>query len=138
MKKKSKRVGRGYGSGKGGHTSGRGMKGQGARSKVHILFEGVKTRKSMLSRLPLLRGKSKFKAKLKPFELKLEVLNNFKDGSEVSIQSLVDSKVLRDRDVKNGVKIIAGGELKAKKLKVLLPTTSQVRETIESSDGSVE
>ncbi|MBU1070791.1 uL15 family ribosomal protein, partial [Patescibacteria group bacterium] len=35
-----KRVGRGYGSGKGGHTSGRGQKGQKSRSKIPIWFEG--------------------------------------------------------------------------------------------------
>ena len=35
-----KRVGRGYGSGKGGHTTGRGAKGQKARGKVKPTFEG--------------------------------------------------------------------------------------------------
>lgn len=61
--KKLKRVGRGMGSGKGSHTSGRGQKGQKSRSGLHILFEGVKTKKSLLKRLPKLRGKGKFPAK---------------------------------------------------------------------------
>ena len=42
-----KRVGRGYGSGKGGHTTGRGAKGQKARGKVKPTFEG--------GQLPLVR-----------------------------------------------------------------------------------
>lgn len=60
-----KRLGRGYGSGKGGHTSGRGQKGQKSRTKVHILFEGLKVKKSTLKKFPLLRGKGKFLAKPK-------------------------------------------------------------------------
>jgi len=39
-RKSKKRVGRGYGSGKGGHTVGRGAKGQRARNKVRSTFEG--------------------------------------------------------------------------------------------------
>lgn len=63
-----KRLGRGYGSGKGGHTSSRGQKGQKSRTKIHILFEGLKVKKSTLKKFPLLRGKGKFKAKAKPKE----------------------------------------------------------------------
>lgn len=58
--KKLKRVGRGMGSGKGSHTSGRGQKGQKSRGDVHVLFEGMKMKKSFLKRLPLIRGKGKF------------------------------------------------------------------------------
>ncbi|KKU09324.1 MAG: 50S ribosomal protein L15 [Candidatus Woesebacteria bacterium GW2011_GWB1_45_5] len=61
--KSKKRVGRGIGSGRGGHTSGRGQKGQRSRGKIGILFEGVKTKKSLLKRLPLMRGKGKFHPK---------------------------------------------------------------------------
>jgi len=57
---KRKRLGRGMGSGKGSHTSGRGQKGQKSRGGIHVLFEGVKTKKSLLKRLPLMRGKGKF------------------------------------------------------------------------------
>lgn len=57
--KSKKRVGRGMGSGKGSHTSGRGQKGQKSRGTIGVLFEGMKVRKSFLKRLPLLRGKGK-------------------------------------------------------------------------------
>ena len=61
--KSKKRVGRGMGSGKGSHTSGRGQKGQKSRGHIGVLFEGMKVRKSYFKRLPLLRGKGKFHAK---------------------------------------------------------------------------
>ena len=46
--KSKKRVGRGYGSGKGSHTVGRGQKGQKSRSKVGLLIEGTKIRKTLI------------------------------------------------------------------------------------------
>lgn len=61
--KRKKILGRGIGSGKGGHTSSRGQKGQKSRGGVHILFEGMKTKKSLIKRLPFMRGKGKFKTK---------------------------------------------------------------------------
>lgn len=58
--RKLKRLGRGMGSGKGSHTSSRGQKGQKSNKDLHILFEGLKVKKSLLKRLPKLRGKGKF------------------------------------------------------------------------------
>lgn len=69
-----KRVGRGIGSGKGGHTSGRGQKGQKTRGKIPLTFEGTKIKKSLLKRLPVLRGKGKFKplrTKIKDYHLSI-------------------------------------------------------------------
>lgn len=63
IKKGKKRVGRGMGSGKGSHTVGRGQKGQKTRRKIHVLFEGMKMKKSLLKRLPKMRGKGKFHPK---------------------------------------------------------------------------
>ena len=40
LRKAKKRVGRGYGSGKGGHTTGKGAKGQKIRGKLRSTFEG--------------------------------------------------------------------------------------------------
>ncbi len=57
--RRSKRMGLGYGSGKGGHTTGRGQKGQKARRTINIIFEGYKMKKSLIKRLPKLRGKAK-------------------------------------------------------------------------------
>ena len=61
--KRKKRLGRGMGSGKGSHTSSRGQKGQKSRSHISVLFEGMKMKKSLLKRLPLMRGKGKFRSR---------------------------------------------------------------------------
>lgn len=61
----SKRVGRGLGSGRGGHTVGRGQKGQKSREKVSISFFGTKVKKSLLKKLPMQRGKGKLKPRNK-------------------------------------------------------------------------
>ena len=45
---RKKRLGRGYGSGKGGHTVGKGQKGQKTRTKIGVLFEGVKVKNPYL------------------------------------------------------------------------------------------
>ncbi|NIT03832.1 hypothetical protein GTO10_02770 [Candidatus Saccharibacteria bacterium] len=50
VKKAKKRVGRGYGSGRGGHTVGRGSKGQKARGSVKPTFEGGQL--PLVKRLP--------------------------------------------------------------------------------------
>jgi large subunit ribosomal protein L15 len=63
--KRKKRLGRGMGSGKGSHTVGRGQKGQKTRRTIHVLFEGMKMKKSLLKRLPLMRGKGKFHSRKK-------------------------------------------------------------------------
>lgn len=72
--KSKKRLGRGIGSGKGGHTSSRGQKGQKSRGSINILFEGMKMKKSLIKRLPLQRGKGKFKSRV----TRRQKLNNFK------------------------------------------------------------
>jgi large subunit ribosomal protein L15 len=76
-----KRVGRGMGSGKGSHTSGRGQKGQKSRGGIGVLFEGMKVKKSLLKRLPLKRGKGKFHAKQNRNE-KIEAFKAFKAASK--------------------------------------------------------
>src|SRR3989344_5312117 len=85
--KKKKRLGRGYGSGRGGHTVGRGQKGQKARRNLNVLFEGVKVKKSFIKKLPLIRGKGKFKAKAKPLILDISILNEFSGSDVVDIKS---------------------------------------------------
>jgi large subunit ribosomal protein L15 len=136
--KSKKRVGRGYGSGKGGHTAGRGQKGQKSRSGLHILFEGVKVKKSFIKRLPLKRGKGKFKAKNKPIVVKTRYLNLFPTGSKVTLESLIKRGIVKEKDAeKYGVKILGDGEV-TKKLTVLVPTSKSAAKNIEKAKGKVE
>lgn len=136
--KPKKRVGRGYGSGKGGHTSGRGTKGQKARGKVPLTFTGTKAKKSLLRRLPLLRGKGKLKpSKVKNIPVNIKYLNLFKDGETVDIKSLVKKGIIKaDEAKKYPVKILGDGELKVA-LKVALPCSKTAAEKIKKAKGEV-
>lgn len=132
-----KRLGRGYGSGKGGHTVGRGQKGQKARSKIGILFEGMKMKKSLVKRLPFRRGKNKFKGKVKPMIINVEVLNFFTDGTRVNLDTLVSAGIVNKNDGnKFGVKILGDGEL-GKKLTIELPISNSAAKKVEKAGGEV-
>ncbi len=132
-----KRRGLGYGSGKGGHTSGRGAKGRKARKKVGLLFEGTKMRKSLIKRLPFQRGKGKFKSiKQKPLILDIEYLNLFPDKTEVNLEMLIENKIVGKEAKDLGVKILGDGKL-TKKLTVKLPTSKGAQKQIEKLGGKV-
>lgn len=125
--KSKKRVGRGMGSGKGSHTSGRGQKGQKARRDIHILFEGLKTKKSFLKRLPLMRGKGKFHGKGKPVTLNLSDLENLPTGSKITVELLIKSKLVDVKEAKAyGVKILGNGKT-TKKFTFEVPTSKSVQ-----------
>lgn len=136
--RRKKRVGRGYGSGKGGHTAGRGQKGQKSRRNLGILFEGLKVKKSLLRRLPQLRGKDKFKAAPGPLILNVSDLNELPSGTKVSIKNLVKRGLVNESEAKkHGVKILGNGKLK-KKLTVSLPTSSSAARKIKKAGGKIE
>lgn len=136
---KKKRLGRGYGSGKGGHTVGRGVKGFKARGKVGLTFTGTKIKKSLFRRLPLQRGKGKFKSsKSGPVIVNLRFLNLFDKGETVSLASLVEKGIVEKKQAEKwGVKILGEGQLKVA-LKVVLPTSKAARKKIEKSGGKVK
>ena len=109
----AKRLGRGYGSGKGGHTSGRGQKGEKSRTDIHILFQGLKVKKSTLKRLPLLRGRGKFAAKHKPVEINIDKLKDLKKGEKVNIELLIKKGLVTKEDANSyGVKILGKSDFK--------------------------
>jgi large subunit ribosomal protein L15 len=139
MKLKSKkRVGRGYSSGKGGHTVGRGQKGQKSRSKIGILFEGVKVKKSYIKRLPLRRGKLKFKAKDKPLIVKLGYLNVLPAGTKVNVDSLIKHGIVDKDDAKKfGVKILGNGKLE-KRLIIHIPISKSAAKQVEEKGGKIQ
>jgi len=136
--KKKKRVGRGYGSGKGGHTAGRGAKGDKARGKVKLTFDGTKTKKSFIKKLPLQRGKGKFKSlRTKPLVVNLKYLNLFEKGDQVNLESLIKKGIVAaDEAKKLGVKILGDGELKTA-LTIELPTSKGAAKKIEKAGGKV-
>lgn len=135
--RRKKRRGRGYGSGKGGHTTGRGQKGQKSRTKIGILFEGVKVKKSLIKRLPLQRGKGRFKAKAKPLVVKLSYLNLLPSGTKVDIAALVKFGIVKRDDAERyGVKILGDGKL-TKKLTISLPISNSAAKRVEKAGGKI-
>jgi large subunit ribosomal protein L15 len=113
-RKKRMRVGRGIGSGK-GKTSGRGGKGQTARSGVRIKgFEGGQM--PLHRRLPKRGFNNVFR--LDFAEINLDRLQEAIDaklvdvGSVVNAESLVKTGVLRR--AKDGMRLLGRGELKSK------------------------
>ena len=135
--KSKKRVGRGYGSGKGGHTSGRGAKGQKSRSKVPLYFEGTAMRKSLIRRMPMLRGKLRFKSfKEKPIILNLKHLNLLPKNTSVTVATLIKYSLLPKETKDCQVKILGDGELKHA-LTVLLPVSQSAKKKIIKAGGKV-
>lgn len=136
--KGKKRLGRGYGSGRGGHASSRGNKGQLARGKVSLFFEGTKTKKSLIKRLPLVRGKGKLKSfRDEPLVINLKYLNLFKKDEEVNLFSLKEKGILpKDlpQDIK--IKILGDGEINIPLL-IAFPCSKSAKEKIEKAGGSL-
>ena len=105
-----KRVGRGPGSGL-GKTSGKGQKGQKARSGVSIpaTFEGGQL--PLYRRIPK-RGFTNAKFKTVYAPINLSDLNKFEDGTVVTPALLKDTGLVKKQY--DGVKVLGTGELKKK------------------------
>jgi|SRR3989304_4991091 len=134
---RGKRLGRGYGSGKGGHTVGKGQKGQKTRKRLGILFEGVKVKKSLIKRLPFLRGKGRFKSGLKPVVINIERLNDFPAGTKIDIKYLFEKKVVTKKEAEErGVKVLGNTDVK-KKFLIDLPISKAASEKIVKAGGKI-
>ena len=128
-----KRLGRGIGSGI-GHTSGKGTKGQNARSGggVRPGFEGGQL--PLFQRLPK-RGFHNHN-KVEFAIVNVEKLNVFENGAVVDAEALVNASLIKE--VKDGVKVLGNGEL-TKKLTVKANKFSEAaKKAIEAKGGSVE
>lgn len=133
--KKKKRLGQGLGSGR-GKTAGRGTKGQKARRKIPIDFEGGAL--PLIKRLPFRRGKGRNKVfKKNPIVVNVKTLNILKKESTVDIKTLVENRIVDEKDANTyGVKILGDGILNVP-LVVKLPVSKGARKKIEKAGGSV-
>jgi large subunit ribosomal protein L15 len=130
---KKKRPGHGYGSGMGGHTSGRGQKGQKSRNGVRLSFTGSSW--VWFKRLPFMRGKSRFNSFGKKALINLSALNVFESGAIVSMESLIEHKLIsKNQATISSIKIVGTSELK-KKLKVMVPATTSAQKAILAAKG---
>jgi large subunit ribosomal protein L15 len=138
-RKTRKRIGRGIGSGK-GKTGGRGGKGQTARSGVRIKgFEG--------GQMPLHRRLPKRGFKNTAFARKLNEINlgrlqqaidagRLDPAATIDAVALVKAGVLRR--AKHGVRILGGGEIKAKIALTVFGASKSAVAAVEKAGGSVE
>ena len=105
-----KRVGRGSGSGL-GKTSGRGQKGQKARSggSINPVFEGGQL--PLYRRIPK-RGFSNHMFKTTYAVINVEDLNVFEDGAVVTPALLKDAGIIKNQ--LDGIKVLGNGKLEKK------------------------
>jgi large subunit ribosomal protein L15 len=132
------RVGRGIGSGV-GKTGGRGQKGQTSRSGVSINgFEGGQMPLHM--RLPK-RGFNNIFAK--DFaEINLGMIQKLIDAKTLDAKAVIDHATLKAAGVarggKNGVRLLAKGELTAKVKFLVAGVSAGAKAAVEKAGGSVE
>lgn len=134
VNRSSKRIGRGYGSGKGGHTSSRGMKGQKSRvgSKIPLWFEGGQL--PLTKRLPMLRGKGRFNVLVPTAEVTLTDIEKMK-AKVISLETLKLEKIINARFKK--AKLVKTGKL-TRKVTVEIPVSAASKKAVESAGGSVK
>ncbi|SRR5438093_192341 len=133
-KHRRKRLGQGESSGH-GRTSGRGGKGQTARSgsSIRIGFEGGQM--PLIRRIPK-RGFNNARHTVEYVAVNVESLNQFDDGSRVDVEAL------RNAGLANGpvkrVKILGDGELTRKLTIAAHAFSATAKSKIESKGGVCE
>lgn len=136
IERPKKRVGRGIGSGKGGHTSSRGQKGQWSRqgANVPLWFEGGQL--PLVKRLPMLRGKGLLKPTSRIVSLTLKDLNTL-DAGTVTLDTLKLAQIIPQ--MARGAKIIATGVIQKKMvISSGVIVTAAAQAAIEAAGGSVQ
>jgi large subunit ribosomal protein L15 len=129
-----KRLGQGEASGH-GKTSGRGGKGQTARSgsSIRIGFEGGQM--PLIRRIPK-RGFNNARHTIQYLPVNLESLNRFEDGARVDESALRGAGLANGRGA--GVKILGGGELNRKLTVSAHAFSASARAKIEAKGGTCE
>ncbi|CQR48504.1 50S ribosomal protein L15 [Paraliobacillus sp. PM-2] len=132
-RKKRNRVGRGMSSGN-GKTSGRGHKGQKARSGggVRPGFEGGQM--PLFQRLPK-RGFTNIHRKEYAI-VNLDTLNKFEEGTEVTPELLLESGMVSK--LKAGIKVLGNGNMEKKLTVKAHKFSASAKEAIEAAGGKIE
>jgi large subunit ribosomal protein L15 len=138
-RKTRKRIGRGIGSGK-GKTGGRGGKGQTARSGVRIKgFEGGQM--PLHRRLPKRGFKNTMFAR-RLNEVNLGAIQEALDAGLLDAAAKIDAAALIKggvlRRAKDGVKLLGGGEIKAKVTIAVYGASKSAVAAVEKAGGTVE
>jgi large subunit ribosomal protein L15 len=133
-KHRRKRLGQGESSGH-GKTSGRGGKGQTARSgsSIRIGFEGGQM--PLIRRIPK-RGFNNARHTTRYIPVNLESLNQFSDGARVDFDTLRKAGLANGKA--EGVKILGTGELTRKLTVTAHAFSASARAKIEGKGGACE
>ncbi len=135
VKTSKRRLGQGHGSGR-VKTSGRGTKGQKARGKIPLRFEGGAL--ALIKRLPFQRGKDRNKSfKIRPIAINLEVISLLPANSVVDVETLIKHKLVPVEAKNFGIKLLGNGEVK-NVYTVKVPASKSAVAKIEKAGGSVE
>lgn len=134
-RKARKRIGRGTATGQ-GKTAGKGSNGQKSRSGnyIHFGFEGGQM--PLIKRVPK-RGFSNY-----PFKKDIAIVNlaaleeRFEDGSTITVDALIESGAVKK--AKDGVKILANGELSKKFTIEGCMVSAAAKAKIEAAGGKIE
>ena len=126
------RKGRGRSAGN-GKTSGRGQKGQKARSKTRLGFEGGQM--PLYRRIPK-RGFTNINRKEYAI-VNLTTLNDrFEDGAEINPAVLVEAGIVKNE--KDGIKILGNGEISKKLTVKANKFSASATSAIEAAGGKTE
>jgi len=136
-KKRKKRIGRGIGSGT-GKTSGKGHKGQKARSGVAIKgFEGGQM--PIHRRLPKRGFKNIFRKEYVP--INLGIIQKLINEKKISLNTPLDVEILLKVGLlkkKNNIKILAKGEFKSKLKFIGFNFSKNAKIIVEKNGGTIE
>ncbi|MET3616831.1 large subunit ribosomal protein L15 [Peptoniphilus olsenii] len=133
--KARKRVGRGIGSGT-GKTSGKGHKGQNARSGggVRPGFEGGQM--PLFRRLPKRGFTNVFKKQYAV--INVSDLNNFEEGTVITPEFLIENNYVKKATAKDGIRVLGDGELNVSLTVKAQHFSKSAIEKIEACGGKAE
>ena len=135
-KHRRKRLGQGESSGH-GKTSGRGGKGQTARSgsSIRIGFEGGQM--PLIRRIPK-RGFNNARHATRYLPVNLDALNRFEDGARVDAAALQSTGLANGPESLRGIKILGDGELTRKLTVSAHAFSASAKAKIEAKGGTCE
>jgi large subunit ribosomal protein L15 len=147
--KKSVRVGRGIGTGRGGHTTGKGTKGQRSRSgykKPRPGFEGGQN--PLSKRLPKLKNVSGSRTRTRLFKIRKEknspvklssLAETFKDGETVTYDKLIDTGLISPVSNKRLIiKVLFDTDIDKKLVIEGIPVSKTAGKAIEKAGGTIK
>lgn len=146
-KNKKTRVGRGMGSGHGGHTAGLGTKGQKARAGYSIPRPGFEGGQMPLSRrLPKLRGlgqkrqgnkRGYFLSRRNHITLQLSEIVSKLKGNKVNWETLAEAGLLGSGNKNTTAKIVYDKEIETALTVEGIPVSENAKSAIKNAGGTV-